>query len=119
MPSIKDRIGSQIVIRVLSIASAPPSKLIILTDVESTSQVDGNLLIWDSTTKNSWVTFRQKSVFTGGTSSRDSNVFRNYSVRINHDGAVIISEWSGSWKKCKFCCRTNVVGIATFSTKLY
>ena len=49
MPSINDRIGSQNVIRVLSNASAPPSRLLNLTDVDSTSQVDGNLLIWDST----------------------------------------------------------------------
>ena len=55
MPSINDRIGSQNVIRVLSNASAPPSRLLNLTDVESTSQVDGNLLIWDALVNSSWV----------------------------------------------------------------
>ena len=42
MPSINDRIGSQNVIRVLSNASAPPSRLLNLTDVDSSSQTDGN-----------------------------------------------------------------------------
>ena len=35
MPSINDRIGSQNVIRVLSNASAPPSNLLNLNDVDS------------------------------------------------------------------------------------
>lgn len=52
MPSINDRIGSQNVIRVLSNASAPPTKLIDLTDVDSTLKVtDGLLLIWDVQTE--------------------------------------------------------------------
>ena len=35
MPNINDRIGSQNVIRVLSNASAPPTRLVNLTDVDS------------------------------------------------------------------------------------
>ena len=35
MPNINDRIGSQNVIRVLSNASAPPTRLVNLTDVNS------------------------------------------------------------------------------------
>ena len=48
MPSINDRIGSQNVIRVLSNASSPPTKLIDLTDVNSINRSDGLILIWDS-----------------------------------------------------------------------
>ena len=48
MPSINDRIGSQNVIRVLSNASAPPSRLLNLTDVDSTRKdEDGMLLVWN------------------------------------------------------------------------
>ena len=47
MANINDRIGSQNVIRVLSNASAPPSRLINLVDVDSTFTNDGVLLVWD------------------------------------------------------------------------
>ena len=51
MPSINDRIGSQNVIRVLSNASAPPTKLLDLTDVNSVLRDDGLILIWDATSE--------------------------------------------------------------------
>lgn len=51
MPTIKARVGSQNAVRVLSNASAPPTKLLNLTDVNSTDKSDGNLLIWDSPTE--------------------------------------------------------------------
>ena len=41
MPNINDRIGSQNVIRVLSNASAPPTRLVNLTDVDSTRKNEG------------------------------------------------------------------------------
>jgi len=48
MPSINDRIGSQNVIRVLSNASAAPTRIINLTDVESSLKTrDGMLLVWN------------------------------------------------------------------------
>ena len=55
MPSINDRIGSQNVIRVLSNASAPPSSVISLNDVDSTLKTrDGMILygILDLTKQN-------------------------------------------------------------------
>ena len=71
MPSINDRIGSQNVIRVLSNASAPPSRLLNLTDVDSTSQTDGNLLIWDATDNKFFMSRTLDSTegyeFSGGT----------------------------------------------------
>ena len=49
MPNINDRIGSQNVIRVLSNASAPPSRLVNLTDVNSALKAkDGLLLVWNA-----------------------------------------------------------------------
>ena len=48
MTTINDRIGSQNVIRVLSNASAPPTRLANLSDVNSTRKTeDGLVLVWD------------------------------------------------------------------------
>ena len=48
MTTINDRIGSQNVIRVLSNASAPPTRLANLSDVNSTRKnEDGLVLVWD------------------------------------------------------------------------
>ena len=57
MPNINDRIGSQNVIRVLSNASAPPTRLINLTDVNSSSKAkDGLILVWDVSTETFFMT---------------------------------------------------------------
>ena len=50
MPTINDRIGSQNVIRVLATASAPPTRLNNLTDVDSAREAtNGLILIWSPT----------------------------------------------------------------------
>jgi len=57
MPNINDRIGSQNVIRVLSNASAPPTRLLNLTDVNSTLKTrDGMILVWDLATESFYMT---------------------------------------------------------------
>ena len=57
MPNINDRIGSQNVIRVLSNASAPPTRLLNLTDVNSTLRTrDGMILVWDLATESFYMT---------------------------------------------------------------
>ena len=57
MPNINDRIGSQNVIRVLSNASAPPTRLINLTDVNSSLKTkDGLILVWDVSTETFFMT---------------------------------------------------------------
>tara|TARA_B100000927_G_scaffold100579_1_gene81410 strand:+ start:483 stop:1382 length:900 start_codon:yes stop_codon:yes gene_type:complete len=49
MTTINDRIGSQNVIRVLSNASSPPTRLVNLSDVDSNRKAeDGLLLVWDT-----------------------------------------------------------------------
>jgi len=49
MTNLNDRIGSQNVIRVLSNASAPPSRLVNLTDVNSSLKAkDGLILVWNA-----------------------------------------------------------------------
>jgi len=48
MPSIPDRLGTQNIVRVLSNASSPPTKLINLSDVNSVNKSDdGLILVWD------------------------------------------------------------------------
>ena len=57
MPNINDRIGSQNVIRVLSNASAPPTRLVNLTDVNSSLKTkDGVILVWDVSTETFFMT---------------------------------------------------------------
>ena len=57
MPNINDRIGSQNVIRVLSNASAPPTRLLNLGDVNSTLKTrDGMILVWDLATESFYMT---------------------------------------------------------------
>ena len=52
MATINDRIGSQNVIRVLSNASSPPTRLVNLSDVDSNRKdEDGLLLVWDITSE--------------------------------------------------------------------
>lgn len=123
MPSINDRIGSQNVIRVLSNASAPPSRLLNLTDVESTSQVDGNLLIWDASTSK-FVMGRDLDgtegyVFTGGTGNVGIVTFSGTTQsESTTTGAVIISGGLAVGKNANFADGLNVVGIATFSNEI-
>jgi len=123
MPSINDRIGSQNVIRVLSNASAPPSRLLNLTDVESTSQIDGNLLIWDTSTSK-FVMGRDLDgtegyVFTGGTGQVGIVTFSGTTQsESTTTGAVIISGGLAVGKNANFAAGLNVVGIATFSNEI-
>ena len=57
MPNINDRIGSQNVIRVLSNASAPPTRLVNLSDVDSTLKTrDGMILVWDLSSETFFMT---------------------------------------------------------------
>ena len=123
MPSINDRIGSQNVIRVLSNASAPPSRLLNLTDVDSTSQTDGNLLIWDATDNKFFMSRTLDSTegyeFTGGTNSVGIVSFSGSTQSESTiTGAVIVSGGFAVGKNVNFAAGLNVVGIATFSNEL-
>ena len=123
MPSINDRIGSQNVIRVLSNASAPPSRLLNLTDVDSSSQVDGNLLIWDATDNKFFMGRTLDSTegyeFSGGTNSVGIVTFSGSTQSESTvTGAVIVSGGFAVGKNANFAAGLNVVGIATFSNEL-
>ena len=48
MPTINDRIGSQKAIRVLSNASAPPTRIVNLTDINASRKGESGLvLVWN------------------------------------------------------------------------
>jgi len=123
MPSINDRIGSQNVIRVLSNASAPPTRILNLTDVESTDQTDGNLLIWDAGTSK-FVMGRDLDgtegyVFTGGTGNVGIVTFSGTTQsESTTTGAVIVSGGLAVGKNVNFAAGLNVIGIATFSNEV-
>ena len=123
MPSINDRIGSQNVIRVLSNASAPPSRLLNLTDVDSSSQTDGNLLIWDATDNKFFMSRSLDSTegyeFSGGTNSVGIVTFSGSTQSESTvTGAVIVSGGFAVGKNVNFAAGLNVVGIVTFSNEI-
>lgn len=117
MPSINDRIGSQNVIRVLSNASAPPSRLINLTDVNSSRKTeDGMILVWDLTTERFFMTDAidaSKLTVTGlvtFTNSTDSSSPTT--------GALAVSGGLGVGKYVNFGSGLTVSGLTTFSSNV-
>ena len=114
MPSINDRIGSQNVVRVLSNASSPPTKLIRLTDVESTRKTeDGMLLVWDLATEKFVMTdvldssgLRISGIvsFTNETQSESTTT-----------GALVISGGVGLAKNLNVGGNISIAGFSTFS----
>ena len=115
MPNINDRIGSQNVIRVLSNASAPPTRLVNLTDVNSASKTkDGVILVWDVSTETFFMTDTVDSStfnFTGITSF--SNTTQSNSKTT---GAVVVGGGLGIGKNVYIGEQLNVAGTATFGT---
>lgn len=117
MPNINDRIGSQNVIRVLSNAAAPPTKLINLSDVDSTLKtVDGMILVWDLPTEK----FIMTSVIDSSSTTIKGIAFfdntRNSSLPTN--GALIVSGGVGIGKNLNVAGDIVISGISTFSSNL-
>ena len=117
MPNINDRIGSQNVIRVLSNASAPPTRLVNLSDVDSTLKTrDGMILVWDLATESFYMTDTIDSstlVITGiATFSNTTN------STAPTDGALIVSGGLGVAKHVNIGEGFTVAGVSTFSSDL-
>ena len=117
MPNINDRIGSQNVIRVLSNASAPPTRLVNLTDVDSARKTeDGMILVWDLTTEKFFMTDAidaSKLTVTGlvtFTNSTDSSSPTT--------GALAVSGGLGVGKYVNFGNGLTVAGVSTFSSNI-
>ena len=120
MPNINDRIGSQNVIRVLSNASAPPTKLLNLSDVDSTLQTrDGMILVWDLSTETFYMTDTIDSstlVATGIVTFSNTRTSSSTTT-----GALIVSGGVGIAKNINIGGYANIngnlsiTGLSTFS----
>ena len=120
MPTINDRIGSQNVIRVLSNASAPPTRIVNLTDVDSTRKnEDGMLLVWNLSDEKFYMTdtldapgyyFSSASGITTFAGSTDSSSTTS--------GAIIVAGGIGIGKNLNIGNDLTVAGIATFSDEI-
>ena len=117
MPNINDRIGSQNVIRVLSNASAPPTKLTNLTDVDSTLKtVDGMILVWDLGSEQ----FIMTSVIDSSSTTIEGIAYFQNTTDSSSDttGALIVSGGVGIAKNLNVGANLNVTGISTFASNL-
>jgi len=113
MTTINDRIGSQNVIRVLSNASAPPTRLANLSDVNSTRKdEDGLVLVWDTTTERFVLTEKIEAatlIQTGIVSF--TNVTNSTSPAT---GALKVSGGIGVAKNVNIAGGLQVTGLSTF-----
>jgi len=102
MPTIKARVGSQNVVRVLSQQTSAVSKLLNLSDVESTKKdTDGVILVWNRPTSQ----FIMTSVIDNKIGISDLTESYNATT-----GALIVSGGVGVGGNL------NVAGIATFGS---
>ena len=115
MPTIKARVGSQNVVRVLSNASSPATRLINLDDVNKTYRAtDGMILVWDLPTESFIMTSRIDSSLTTiegiayFTNTEDSTSTTT--------GALIVSGGVGIAKNLNVGGNLEITGISTFSS---
>ena len=117
MPNVDDRIGSQNVVRVLSNAAAPPTKLVNLSDVNSSlKSLDGMILVWDLPTESFIMTsvIDSSSTTIQGIAYFDNTT--NSSLPTN--GALIVSGGVGVGKNLNVSGDIVISGIATFASNL-
>lgn len=117
MPSINDRIGSQNVIRVLSNASAPPTRLLNLTDVDSTlKNRDGMILVWDLVTESFYMTdtIDSSSLNITGIATFSNTTDSTSSIT----GALVVNGGIGIGKAVNIGGNISVAGISTFASNV-
>ena len=117
MPSINDRIGSQNVIRVLSNASAPPTRLLNLTDVDSTlKNRDGMILVWDLATESFYMTdtIDSSSLNITGIATFSNTTDSTSSIT----GALVVNGGIGIGKAVNIGGNISVAGISTFASNV-
>ena len=115
MPNINDRIGSQNVIRVLSNASAPPTRIVNLNDIDITLKTkDGVLLVWNLSDEKFYMTdtIDSSSLIATGIVTF-SNTTQSTSTTT---GGVIFSGGVGIAKDLNVGGNAKVVGVVTFGT---
>ena len=114
MSTINDRIGSQNVIRVLSNASAPPTRLANLSDVNSTRKTeDGLVLVWDTTTEKFVLTdkIEASTLIQTGIASLTNATNSTSSTT----GALTVAGGVGIEKNLNVAANLQVTGISTFT----
>tara|TARA_B100000902_G_scaffold394187_1_gene449989 strand:- start:660 stop:2054 length:1395 start_codon:yes stop_codon:yes gene_type:complete len=117
MPNINDRIGSQNVIRVLSNASAPPTRLVNLSDVDSTLKTrDGMILVWDLGTETFFMTDSIDSSTLNIAGIVTFSSTENSTTTAN--GALIVNGGIGVGKKVNIGEGLTVAGVSTFASNL-
>jgi hypothetical protein len=117
MPSINDRIGSQNVIRVLSNASAPPTSLLDLNDVETTLKTrDGMILVWDLTTEKFYMTDTIDSSSLNITGIATFSNTADSTAPTN--GALVIDGGIGIGKAVNIGGDISVAGLSTFTSNV-
>ena len=117
MPSINDRIGSQNVIRVLSNASAPPTRLLNLTDVNSTLKTrDGMILVWDLATETFYMTDTIDSSSLNITGIVTFSNTTDSTAPTN--GALVIDGGIGIGKAVNIGGDISVAGLSTFTSNV-
>jgi hypothetical protein len=121
MPNINDRIGSQNVIRVLSNASAPPTRIVNLTDVDSTLKTrDGMLLVWNLSDETFYMTdtIDSSTLIASGiaTFSNTVNFTKTDDSTSSTTGSVIYSGGVGIAKNLNVGGDSKITGIVTFGT---
>jgi hypothetical protein len=117
MPNINDRIGSQNVIRVLSNASAPPTRLLNLTDVNSTLKTrDGMILVWDLATESFFMTDTIDSSILNITGIATFSNTTDSSAPTS--GALVVNGGIGIGKAVNIGGNLKVAGVSTFSSNL-
>ena len=117
MPSINDRIGSQNVIRVLSNASAPPTKLVNMNDVDTARKgEDGLVLVWDASTEKFVLSDKidASTIIQTGISSISNTT--NSSTATT--GALTVAGGVGISKNLTLGAGFVAAGVATFTSDI-
>ena len=117
MPSINDRIGSQNVIRVLSNASAAPTRLVNLNDVVSARKSeDGLILVWDSLSQNFILTDKiDASTFI---QTGISSIANNTNSSTATTGALTVAGGVGISKNLTLGAGFVAAGVGTFTSDI-
>jgi|TARA_R110000851_G_scaffold43186_2_gene107034 hypothetical protein len=117
MPNIIARVGSTNVVRVLSNASAPPTRLVNLTDIDSTLKTrDGMILVWDLATEKFYMT---DTIDSSSLNITGIATFLNTTNSLAPtNGALVINGGLGVAKRVNIGEGITVAGVSTFASNL-
>ena len=117
MATIKARVGGQNVVRVLSNASSPPTKLVDLSDIDQTLKTeDGMILVWDLPSQ----TFIMTSVIDSSSTTIEGIAYFDNTTNstLPTNGALIVSGGVGIGKNLNVGLGLSVTGISVFKSNV-